>query len=114
MKSNVNEYLSAFDMFAFPSLWEGMPLSVLEAQASGLPCFISNTIDKDIIVTDIVTMLPLDKGTRFWVEKLPKKIEKNREKYSDESILQLKANNYDSKVCANILKNLYSEITNKR
>ena len=114
MKSNVNEYLSAFDMFAFPSLWEGMPLSVLEAQASGLPCFISNTIAKDMIVTDIVTMLPLDKGTRFWVEKLPKKIEKNREKYSDESILQLKANNYDSKVCANILKNLYSEITNKR
>ena len=91
-----------------------MPLSVLEAQASGLPCFISNTIDKDIIVTDIVTMLPLDKGTRFWVEKIKKKIEKNREKYSDESILQLKANNYDSKVCANILKNLYSEITNKR
>ena len=60
MKPNVNEYLSAFDIFVFPSLWEGMPLSVLEAQASGLPCIISNAIDTDVIATNIVTMFPLD------------------------------------------------------
>ena len=108
MKPNVNEYLSAFDIFVFPSLWEGMPLSVLEAQASGLPCIISNAIDTDVIATNIVTMLPLDEGTKAWVERLPEKIEYNREKKSDESILQLRANNYDSRVSANILRKLYS------
>ena len=46
--NNVNEYLSAMDVFVFPSLFEGMPLSVVEAQANGLPCLLSDRVPKDV------------------------------------------------------------------
>ncbi len=108
MKSNVNEYLSAFDIFVFPSIWEGMPLAVVEAQASGLPCFISDSIDKDILMTPMAKMLSLDKGSKYWADKLPQIIENERKIISNKCILELKSCNYDSKVCARILDELYS------
>lgn len=108
MQSNVEAFLSAFDVFVFPSLWEGLPLSVLEAQASGLQCFISDTIDRDIAITDVVKMLPIDKGFNYWSDKLPRVIQNDREKRSQECILKLKDCNYDSKTCASILSKLYS------
>lgn len=107
MQPNVNEFLSAFDMFVFPSLWEGMPLSVIEAQAAGLPCFISDTIDEDVAITKLVSRLPINKGTEIWVEKLKNTIERNRFENSKNSISQLKSNKYDSKVSAKVLKDLY-------
>ena len=108
MKSNVNEYLSAFDIFVFPSIWEGMPLAVVEAQASGLPCFVSDSIDKDILMTPMAKMLSLDKGSKYWADKLPQIIENDRKIISNKCILELKNCNYDSKVCARILDELYS------
>lgn len=58
--SNIPEVLSAFDVFAFPSLFEGTPLALLEAQANGLPCLISDRIPDDACVTALVQKLPLN------------------------------------------------------
>lgn len=58
--SNVGAYLSAMDVFAFPSLYEGMPLSLVEAQANGLPCCVSDRIPADAKITDLVRSLPLE------------------------------------------------------
>lgn len=66
---NVNEHLSAFDVFAFPSLREGTPLALIEAQANGLPCIISDAIPKDAIVTELVTQLPLS-NKELWVKSI--------------------------------------------
>lgn len=67
--SNVHTYLSAFDVFAFPSLREGTPLALIEAQTNGLPCIISDRIPKDVHLTDLVTALSLDEED-LWVEKI--------------------------------------------
>ena len=57
---NIDELLQAMDYFLFPSLYEGLPVSVIEAQASGLPIFCSDTITRDVAITDLVHFLPLD------------------------------------------------------
>lgn len=60
-----------FDVFLFPSLYEGLPLTILEAQASGLKCLISDTISAEtIIVKKNVATLPLSKGAYEWAKIL--------------------------------------------
>ena len=68
--SNVGEYLSAMDVFVFPSLYEGMPLALIEAQANGLPCVISDRIPDDVCVTDLISKLPLKDPDDKWVQSI--------------------------------------------
>ena len=65
VKSNVNEWYSAFDVFALPSLYEGMPNTVIEAQATGLPCVISNSITRQVAITDLVRFLSLHQPEKW-------------------------------------------------
>lgn len=67
--SNVGEHLSALDVFAFPSLREGTPLALIEAQTNGLPCIIADCIPKDACLTDLILPLPLE-NTQQWIEAL--------------------------------------------
>lgn len=64
VRSDVPALLSAMDVFVFPSLYEGMPNTVIEAQATGLPCLIADTITREADITGLVHYLPLgDAGT---------------------------------------------------
>ncbi len=80
---NVADYLSAMDVFAFPSLYEGMPLSVVEVQANGLPCVLSTGVPKDVYLTDLVRPLPLDKPDE-WIEAICSARRNKPERYADE------------------------------
>jgi len=64
---NIGQVLSAFDVFAFPSLFEGTPIALIEAQANGLPCIISDKIPTDACLTEDIHMVPLD-DTAAWAE----------------------------------------------
>ena len=66
---NVSDYLSAMDVFAFPSLFEGTPLSILEVQANGLPCVLSTNVPEDVYLTDLVHPVPLDEPEK-WIEAI--------------------------------------------
>lgn len=70
IRSDIPDFLSALDVFVFPSLYEGMPNTVIEAQATGLCCLISDTITSEANITGRVTYLPIDKGTTLWVKCL--------------------------------------------
>ena len=52
IRSDINRLLQAFDVFVFPSLHEGLPVSLIEAQGSGLPCIISDQISKEVDLGD--------------------------------------------------------------
>ena len=70
--------LSAMDVFVFPSLHEGMPNTVIEAQATGLPCVIADTITPEADITGLVTYLPLSNDKHQWAEKALKAAEETR------------------------------------
>lgn len=55
--ANVPDYLSAMDIFLLPSLYEGLPVVCVEAQAAGLPCLISDQVTREIALTDQVWFL---------------------------------------------------------
>lgn len=79
---NVNEHLSAFDVFAFPSLREGTPLALIEAQANGLPCVISDAIPQDAAVTELVQQLPLS-NKDAWITSICNSSRVNPERYKE-------------------------------
>lgn len=109
LKSNIPEYLSAMDVFLFPSLYEGLGISLVEAQASGLISFASEkVIPQEVKITDLVNFISLDLSAKEWAEKIMDvditSIEK-REEYS----MQVKNAGYDIKLEALKLQNFYLE-----
>lgn len=69
-REDVKELLFAADIFAMPSLYEGLPFALIEAQASGLKCLISDKITDEAIITDNVCKLSIDNGVNPWVAEL--------------------------------------------
>lgn len=80
VRSDVPSVMSAMDVFVFPSFYEGMPNTVLEAQATGLPCLIADTVTKEACITELVTYLPINNGVFAWVDSIDKVKDTNREK----------------------------------
>jgi glycosyltransferase involved in cell wall biosynthesis len=69
--TDVPDLLRQCDAFFFPSLWEGLPAAVIEAQASGLPCVISTEItDEVVVLPHQMTRLPLSAGPEKWAEAI--------------------------------------------
>lgn len=66
----VSEYLCAADVFVLPSFYEGFPIANLEAQSSGLPCFVSDKIPPEAKIAEDLTFLPLEAEPAFWAEQL--------------------------------------------
>ena len=70
LRSDISDLVQAFDVFVFPSIHEGLPLSVLEAQSSGLPCIISSNIDKKVAVGCDVVIKDLSDGDESWAKAI--------------------------------------------
>ena len=69
VQMQVEEYLSAMDVFLFPSHFEGLPFTLVEAQANGLPCVISDTITEEIIINrEQVCRLSLSDDKNIWAK----------------------------------------------
>lgn len=85
IRSDVNKLMQAMDVFVFPSLYEGLPVTMIEAQASGLPCIISDHVSKECIVTNgLVTVKRLDESPIEWAEYILTKYRKDRENHMEE------------------------------
>lgn len=78
-------WLQAMDIFVMPSHHEGYPITTVEAQASGLPCLLSNTITKETKILEKVKYLPINQGVDVWVD----------------SILHMKPNTLEERASAN-------------
>lgn len=69
-QKQAEDYYQAMDIFLLPSFFEGLPGVLVEAQASGLKCFVSDTITREAKATDLVTYLSIDLPAAEWAQKI--------------------------------------------
>lgn len=85
VRSDVADLMQAMDVFAFPSLYEGLPVTMVEAQASGLPCIISDMVPPECILTEgLVDVMPLSAGAEAWADAILEKRKPPRTDHSAE------------------------------
>lgn len=104
---NVDKLLSAMDIMMLPSLYEGLPLVVLEWQASGLPSLLSDCVSDECAITNLVKFKALDDGAESWASDILNMNINDRKKSSKYAISELKKAGYDINDAAEKLRNLY-------
>lgn len=77
-RNDVSELYQAFDLFLFPSLYEGLGMVMIEAQCSGLPCIASTEVPIVSKINDNVSYLSLNYKTDVWVEEIVQKLQSQR------------------------------------
>lgn len=70
VRKDVNEIMQAFDVFLFPSLYEGLPLTLIEAQASGIKIYASSTITPKVNITNNINFISLSDNAAMWAKKI--------------------------------------------
>ena len=103
LRSDVDRMLQAMDVFVFPSLYEGLPLSIIEAQAAGLPCLISDKVPIECKKTELVTQIPLDASPAEWAEAVLSAAEAPR----GDTLAQIREAGFDIRTNAEWLQNYY-------
>ena len=103
---NVNDYLSAMDVFLFPSHFEGLGIVVIEAQASGLPVVASTMVPRDVSLTPNVTFLALEAPLECWADAVCNCKTFNRTNDANTAV----AKAYGIENSAKLLENFYEEV----
>ncbi|OKL36937.1 glycosyl transferase family 1 [Domibacillus mangrovi] len=105
IREDIHLLLQAFDLFVFPSFHEGLPVTLIEAQGTGLPCIISNTITKEVdLGLGLIQFLPLQDKI-IWVENMIKAAESKSPRNIAESALNQQG--YNIRHTAEVTQNSY-------
>ncbi|PFP29490.1 glycosyl transferase family 1 [Bacillus sp. AFS073361] len=109
VRSDVDHLLQAFDLFIFPSFYEGLPVTVIEAQGAGLPCLISDSITQEVDMgLNLVEFFPIS-NKDVWIERI-KKIEPDKvQRFLSVPVLSKKG--YDIKDTSKQLQDFYSVVS---
>lgn len=106
-REDVPMLLQAMDYFLLPSFNEGLPVSVIEAQAAGLPCFISDRVTKEVDITGLCHFFPIDKPDK-WAKAILECPAASRDTY--DRIIKA---GYDIVTTAKWLEDFYIDIVNR-
>ncbi len=106
-RRDIPEFLSAIDLLLFPSLYEGLSVAMIEAQASGVPILTSDTVSSEVAITDRVKQISLELPGEEWATNALDMIAKNA--VVDRSIYSQKVKDagFDAKEIARKLQNFY-------
>lgn len=110
MREDVSQFLQCMDVFVFPSLYEGLGLALIEAQASGLYCFASDNVPTDACVSSLLQYLNLDDSIERWKDALLRVEVYDREKCSLEACRSIGKHGYDISAEALRLQEIYSQL----
>ncbi|MDP0507232.1 MAG: glycosyltransferase family 1 protein [Fusobacterium sp. JB019] len=101
---NVGDYLQGMDSFLFPSIFEGMPMSLIEAQASGLNCIVSDSITKESKILNSVKYISLKESSKYWARKILETSYENGRRNTSKEITN---NGYNIKSIVKDLEDVY-------
>lgn len=103
---NANEYLMAMDVFVFPSTFEGFPMSVIEAEASGLSIVMSDVITKEVDMTDLIHRHSLNDNPTEWARTINGLKPVEREIYNK----TIAESRYNMRTSIKLISSLYLEM----
>lgn len=92
---DIKDLYQGIDVLLFPSLYEGLPMVLVEAQAAGVQSIASNQISEEAMVTDFVEALPIDKGVAPWVEAAVKASSKGGNTNRSNGAIELREAGFD-------------------
>ena len=104
VREDVPELLCAMDVFVFPSLWEGVPVTLIEAQANGLRCIISDAVTDEVKIAELVETVSLQDSVEYWADKVLAHVDSNGRDDMREGVQQA---GYDIKEIAAWLEEFY-------
>jgi glycosyltransferase involved in cell wall biosynthesis len=104
IRQDIPQLLSIMDIFIFPSIFEGLGIAAVEAQANGLPTLCSDVLPRESKVTELAEYLPLSKDPNFWADKALEVRGKRITKDISSIIIQ---NHYDIADTANKIQQRY-------
>ena len=102
---NVDEWLQAIDFLLMPSLYEGIPVTLIEAQAVGVKCFVSDRISEEVNYTNTIQFLSLE-NRQAWANIVNENVTYVR---TDNRILTIKSG-YDVKYNVGIIQQIYLDV----
>ena len=103
---DVRPWLNAMDVFVFPSFFEGLPFAVIEAQAAGLPCVVTDAIAQSVFVTEFIESLSVKEPAQKWAQVCISAAQ-NREVASSGNIERLRVAGFDINDTVRFLEDLY-------
>lgn len=104
-RKDVAELYMAMDVFVLPSLFEGLGIVAVEAQAAGTPCVCTDTLPKEIDVTPLLYRMSLEKGCESWAKVI---IMAKENTYAHKNMRQYIVDaNYDMAVLAKYIEAYY-------
>lgn len=107
VQNDVAPFLSAMDVFLFPSLYEGLGIVALEAQAAGVPVIASAAIPEEIdVVPNLVQHIPLDEGAAVWASRVIEKLGNRNVGQGEEAVL-MQSSAFALPVCIERLSRIY-------
>lgn len=112
IRKDVDQLMKRADAFLLPSKFEGMPLTLIEAQASGLPCVVADTFSHEVdFGINAVEWLKLEDGAEAWANALERAVCKGRAE-RQEVVNAIDAGGFDSKAFAQKICGLYEKCVN--
>lgn len=109
LQSNVNEWYQMMDLFVMPSLFEGLPVVGVEAQAAGLPCVFSDAVPDEVLLSDRAVCFPLQNSDDAWAAELARMAQQPADRAQGVEIIR--SAGYDINTEAARLQQLYLQMS---